>query len=354
MTISRTMKSNTYRPFLAALIACLMFTLSSSASMAQDTLYKLRDDGRASKVSGKVTAVTASGVTINGSEIPSSLIQKVTYGNQPLEVARAREQMDTGRYSDAIEELKKISVNPAPSVKQEIAFIEAFCTAKICLRGGGITPKSAASTVKKFIDSNGNSFHLVPAKDQFARLAFAAGLPKVAETEFKKLQGAPWREYKLKGHFDAGQMQILLGKLDQAEASFKAISGVQSNDDLTQTYKLLAQCELAKIAGLKGDAQGAQKKLEQIIKDENSDNKKLFAYLYNALGAVHQKAGRLKAASRAYLHTELLYASESEAHAEAAYRLALIWPQLEETDRANRARDLLKGRYRNTYWATQL
>ena len=351
------MKPNKNRDLLTATVVCLIFAtfaLPASLAQAQDTLYKFRDDGRASKVNGRITKVTANGVTINGNKVPSALIQKVTYGKEPLEVGRARDQMESGRYSDAIEELKKIKANVGPKVKQEIEYIQAYSTAQISLRGGSVTPKSAATTVKRFIDSNTNSFHLVPAKDQFARLAFAAGLPDTAEKEFKKLQASPWVEYKLKGYFHAGQMQIQLGKLDQAEASFKSISGVESNDNISQTYKLLAKCELAKIAGLKGNADAAQKQLEEIIKNEDSDNKKLFAQLYNALGAVHQKAGRLKEASRAYLHTELLFASEAEAHAEALYHLVPIWTQLEDTDRANRARNLLKSRYRNSFWASKL
>ena len=351
------MKPKKYRALLTVAAMCLgfaIFALPASLIQAQDSLYKIRDNGKTSKVNGRITAVTANGVTINGSEVPASLIQKVSYGKEPLEVGRARDQMDSGRYSDAIEELKKIQANVDSNVKQEIDYIRAYSTAQISLRGGSITPKSAASAVKKFIDSNTNSFHLVPAKDQFARLAFAAGLPQAAEAQFKKLQETPWLEYKLKGYFHAGQMQVQLGKLAEAEGSFKSISGVESNDDMSQTYKLLAQCELAKIAGLKGNADAAQKQLEDIIKKENSDNKKLFAHLYNALGAVHQKAGRLKEAARAYLHTELLFASEAEAHAEAVYHLALIWPQLEDTDRANRARDLLKQRYRNSFWASKL
>ena len=351
------MKHETKKALLTLAAACLtlaVFALPASLVHAQDSVYRLRDNGRASKVNGRITEVTANGVTINGTEIPASLVQKVSFGKEPLEVGRARDQMESGRYSDAIEELKKIKGSPGPEIKQEMDYIRAYSTAQISLRGGSIDPKTAATTVKKFIASNPNSFHLVPAKDQFARLAFAAGLPKVAEGEFKKLQQTKWLEYKLKGYFHAGQMQIQLGKLSEAESSFKAIAGVESNDDVSQTYKLMAKCELAKIVGLNGDTASAVKQLEEIIDKENSDNKKLFAHLYNALGAVHQKAGRLKEARTAYLHTELLFASESEAHAEAVYHLAQIWPKLEDTDRANRARDLLKQRYRNSFWARKL
>ena len=91
-----------------------------------------------------------------------------------------------------------------------------------------------------------------------------------------------------------------------------------------------------------------------MIKTENSDDKLLFAHIYNALGAAYEKAGKFKEASRAYLHTDLLFASVLEAHAESLYHLAILWPKLEQTDRAARARDTLKARYRNSYWAGKL
>ncbi len=64
--------------------------------------------------------------------------------------------------------------------------------------------------------------------------------------------------------------------------------------------------------------------------------------------------GNLKEAATAFLHTELLFAQEIEPQAEALYQLALIWPKLNQTDRASRAREGLKSRYRNSYWANKL
>ena len=334
----------------AILVASLIGTMAN----AQDAVYKYRDGGRTSKVSGRITDVSPNGVTIDGTEIAAVEIKKIVYGKEPLEVDRARSQMESGRYADAIEELGKIQGTVPKAIQQEIDFINAYSNSQISLRGGNVTPKVAASEVKTFITTHSSSLHLFPAIDQFAKLAFAAGLPEVAEAEFAKLKDSTWPEFKLKGHFYAGQMQIELGKLDDAKASFEAIQAIESNDDMTQTYKLLSTCELARLVGLQGDTATAKKALEKIIKDENPDNKKLFAHLYNALGSVYEKADRKKEAARAYLHTELLYATEVEAHAEALFRLAKIWPQLEETDKANRARETIKTRYRNSYWATKL
>ena len=114
------------------------------------------------------------------------------------------------------------------------------------------------------------------------------------------------------------------------------------------------QCQLAKIMALEGKSEAGRAIVEKIIKEENPDNGMLFAYAYNTLGTCHVQSQQPKPAAIAFLHTELLYGTESDPHAEALYNLAKLWPQLEETDRANRARQALKSRYRNTYWALQL
>ena len=105
---------------------------------------------------------------------------------------------------------------------------------------------------------------------------------------------------------------------------------------------------------MQGDVANARPIVDKIIADENADNTRLFAYAYNALGQCHLQAKEFKPAALAFLHTELLFPSEADPHAEALYNLAMIWPKLEQTDRANRARAMLKSRYRNTIWAPKL
>ena len=158
----------------------------------------------------------------------------------------------------------------------------------------------------------------------------------------------------MKGHFLTGQMLNQLGKHAEAKASFEAIIALEDNSPTTLTYKLLAKSEQARSMGLGGDTDAAIKANEEIIRIENSDNKRLFAHLYNSLGTLYLKAGKLKEAARAFMHTELLFASEMEPHSEALYNLAQIWPKLEQTDRANLARETLRTRYSNSYWAGKL
>lgn len=322
---------------------------------SQDAIYQIRSSGGASKVSGKITYITPDSATVDGKQIPASEIKRLSFANEPNEVNRAREQMVSGRFSDAIEELAKIDENKiSVRIKTEVEFIRAYSNSQISMRGGNVTPQDAGKEVGDFIAEYGDSLHLYPALEQYGKLIFAFGRPELAAVEFEKLSKCSWPEYQLKGQFQLGKTLIEIGKLTEAQVAFDAILAVASNDDLTQTFRLLAKCEKARLVGMQGNIDEGIKVINELIGTENSDNKLLFAHLYNALGALHEKSGQLKESRTAYLHTELLFATESEPHAEALFRLANIWLQLDETDRANLARDTLKSRYRNSYWAGKL
>ena len=85
MTLFQTMKSNKNRTLPRVAAACLVFASFAlfafaspdSSVVAQDAVFKYRGDGRASRVSGRITAVAVDGVTIDGTKIPSAQIQKI-------------------------------------------------------------------------------------------------------------------------------------------------------------------------------------------------------------------------------------------------------------------------------------
>ena len=51
-----------------------------------------------------------------------------------------------------------------------------------------------------------------------------------------------------------------------------------------------------------------------------------------------------------YLKTDLLYASEIEAHAEALYWLSQLWPKIGENQRATEAKSRLAKLYPTSLW----
>ena len=343
----------------AAIAAAAVVLFALPVRGQDDAVYRKRGLGGKTKITGKIARTTPNGVTIETSsgtvEIPGQEVDKLQFWNEPSEVDNARDRLRSGRFNDALDELKGITEPiQSPLLQTEVDYLRAAASANVALRSGTISPADAGRIVNTFVTKHGTSIHFYPATDLLGKLLFAASLPQQAEKQFAILTSAVWPEYKLKGYFYRGKMRTELGKYNEAQRAFDAIESIQSNDKLVQDYKLLARVEKAKAIALAGKPDEAVKKVEEVIKVENPDRSRLFAHAYNALGVAHLKAGRKKEAAMAFLHTDLLYPTESEAHAEALYYLAKLWSLLEKNDRASQARETLTSSYRNSFWATKL
>lgn len=335
--------------------AVMVMLIASSSSQAQDSVYRVKTGAGPSKASGKITEIRADGVTIDGDDISVAEIRKIVFSKEPSGLGRARDQMESGRYSDCIRELDKIKAPlRGKRIPPELEFLRAYSNSQISLRGGNVTAQSAGKEIGAFIKNNPTSYHLYPAKEQYAKQLYAIGRLDLAVEEYDQLADVSWSEYQLRGLLGKGMVLTDLERFPEATASFDAILQMQSKDDLTQAYQLYAQCEKAKIVGLQGDVEASEQVIEGLIRDQNSEHKRLFAHINNALGAVYEKSDNLKKARMAYMKTQLLFHDEPGLHAEALYHLALIWPKLGKTDEASSAREQLKTRYRNSYWAGKL
>jgi hypothetical protein len=81
------------------------------------------------------------------------------------------------------------------------------------------------------------------------------------------------------------------------------------------------------------------------IDKADPENVPLMARAYNVLGAAQRQLGHTKEALLAFLHVDVLYAGEHDAHAEALSNLADLWEQDHQVERADRARKTLMERY---------
>ena len=84
---------------------------------------------------------------------------------------------------------------------------------------------------------------------------------------------------------------------------------------------------------------------EQVIAQASPEDAAVHARAYNVLGASLKKAGRTKEALLAYLHVDVLYASQAQAHAEALRNLAELWSAVNQPQRAAQALQTLQDRY---------
>lgn len=347
-----------YRIFSCALVCVVSLAVASSALAQDDVVHRIKSTGKIQKQKGKIENVSVLSVTLAGrsgsDKIPVWEIAKIQASNEPAELEDARDRIESGSYADALELLDGIESGFNPITDAEADWNRALATAKMSFNGGGSSAVEAAGAVRKFLTKHGKSYHFVPATALLGRLAMATGNLDFAGKQFTTLTKSTWPEYVARGHFLIGEVQMRSKKYDEALAAYDKVIGLSGNDDATQQIKTLAQCQKAKAQAMKGDTQGAIAALEKIIKLENPDNKELFAYAYNALGTCYLETNNLAEAEEKFLFTHLLFDTEATPHAEAVYQLANIWNSDKRTDLSSEAREILKSRYRNTWWSSQL
>ena len=341
--------------FSESLLVCLTLCLSFAANqaVAQDAVYISKIGGGTTRITGKISTVDPEGVTIEDKRIPASEIRRISVGREPSAINGLRKKMVDGQYADCLAGIEKLDVPDEPLLKQEIDFMKAYSSARLALTQGTITAEVAGRTVAAFLQSAPKSFHLYPATEQYGLLIYAIGKPELAAKEFEKLRLAKWEEYRVRGQFLHGRMMSVVGQGDKAKSDYDQILKGATNP-ASDKYKLLARCGIARIDGIAGDASSNLKILNKLIQTETDDNAELFAFIYNAKGAIYKKQGNLKEARDAYLHTQLLFGNVEDPAAEAVFRLIDIFVDLKDTKRANEARRELQTKYRNSYWEQKL
>lgn len=338
---------------LCGLIVAFVATVVEPANAQKDAIYIIKKNGKVSKKTGKIEGITPLSVTFDGAKIPVWEISKLAASGEPSEVEKARDRIDAARFDEAIEQLENVKLGDNPITDAEVGWYKAVAMSELAFSGGGFSAVDAGSEVQKFLKANPKSHHFVPATDLMGRLAMADGKLDFAAKQFATLTKSNWPKYVARGYFYSGEAMMRAKKYPQAAAEFDKVIALPANDDVSQRYKRLAKCQKAKVSAMAGDPAASITQLEAIIKQENPDDKELFAYAYNALGSCYLKGNDLAEAEEKFLFTHLLFDTESGPHAEAVYQLANIWTSQKQTDRASEARQILKSRYRNTWWSSQ-
>ena len=342
--------------FFLALIATTLASLSPSMTFAQggDAVYRATGGAGSTKVSGKVVDMSPVAIFVesggNRTSIPASEVRNVVYSGQSRLISRAAEKMKAGNFAEVIEDVRKVPNQGNPFVAHELAYLKAYAEGSLALQGS-FGAREAGTSLNNFLAKYKKSYHFSPATELKGRLLYSLKFLDLAAADFKTLTESQWPEYVVKGQYNLAITALAQNNFDLAISQCDQIIASTDNDDITQKYKLLAKCLKAKTQCLSGNPGSAENDLKEIIKVENPDNQALFAAAYNALGVCYFKSNQLKEAREKFLMTHLLMYSESESHAEALFYLAQIWPKLDDTDEANKVRELLKSRYRNSYWA---
>ncbi len=322
-----------------------------SVATALDTIKKTQGT-----VTGRIKGMTPKDVTIDigGAEtsVPVNEIATIYYEGEPTAVKTARTNLLNGAYENAVEALDRVSPEDLSRdiIKQEVDYFKAVCAAKLALGGSG-SVKDAGSKMVAFTRAYPNSYHYLEACEILGDLLVSIGSFGPAESYYSKLAAAPWPAYKMRAGVKLGRAQLAQNKPADAMRTFDAVLGIKADDDAAKIQRLAATLGKASCMAAEGKQEEAITMITKILQDADPEDTELHSRAYNTLGTALRKAGRDKEALLAFLHVDLLYFSQPEAHAEALYNLADLWNQLHKTERAVRARKLLQENYANSTWA---
>lgn len=337
------------------LLGCLALCLPAATLAAEDQLYNLAGSEMAR---GRITSMSATAVVVSSTAgdrtFPANQIRNIVFEEDTGEIRTLKNRVVNGQLEQALTEVNAMNLAQVtrPEARADLDYIKAYCMAKLSLQGVG-DKVAAGGALVGFIRTHTSSYHLFEAAELTGHVSQAMGRFDVSAQYFSKLAAAPWPDVQMKGKvLEAGAL-IAQGDFTKAAVKYDEVLGLPNNDAASNRQKVFATIGKAYCTGQAGKPDEGISLVNEVIKEGDSQDLELFGRAYNALGVCHLKAGRKKDAVRAFLHTDLMFNSNADAHAEALYHLSGLWDELQQAERALKARSLLKSRYASTAWANK-
>ncbi len=339
---------------------CLILTLVLSCAMggagrAFDTIKSGKTSLLGNVVDGGMDSTKVEFKQSSGGalvkQIPANQIDMILYEGEPADLKKAKNQVLAGHYAEGLATLKKIEKTPdREAVRQDIEFYKALCSAKLAMTGN-MKIADAGRMMKTFADANTKSYHYFEASQVVGDLLVAAGFYAPAAEYYARLDAAPWPDYKMRAGVAVGRALLAQKKTEEALAAFDKVLATAAEGNAAQAQRMAASLgKAAALVALKKPDE-AIKLAEGVLEKADPEDAPLMARAYDILGTAQRQAGRTKEALLAFLHVDVLYAAEPDAHAEALANLVDLWQQVHKTERANRAEKVLMERYPESPWA---
>lgn len=324
-----------------ALIAVLV--VASSVNAQDKVTFRERGvKGGVQVINGKIDSESVAGVKIGARTISSADIIDVQYDVPPsikLDYPKAvsaenKSPVDAIKEYDSL--LKNQSVQNSPRIKRHFEFKIAMLTAARAEDGADQANK-AIEMLDKFKAENADSWQLVPLTRALGRLCLHKEPPDYAAARkaYEDLANAANAPADVKAECTLLVIDLLIqaDKLSEAQAR---ISVLPASDPRIPIYRIGVAASSDKIAD-------AVKQLEEFI--EKTSDRGLKAAAYNMIGDCSRRDPKLKKdALYAYLWVDVVYNDDAVETAKAQRRLAELFAELKDDERAKKYRDRLRGR----------
>jgi tetratricopeptide (TPR) repeat protein len=344
------------------MIVCLFVaaSLAGATARAAESITRKRDK----PISGDVTEVSKTEVTVKVKspkeetlKIPANEVQSIAWTGEPPEANLARSDDAGGRYQRALDSYQKMlqsSKAPNPLSKIDLEYGITRANARLALTD----PARIDDAIKKleeFRSKHGDHYRFYEAVGLLGRLYLAKKDFVKAQSAFDTLAKAPWKESQIAAKIAIGRLLQADNKSDEALAAFDAVIGQSAEGRLEESQRQEAMLGKSQVLISQKKHDEAQKLLEEVIDKADADNAKVMAEAYVRLGDCLREQGKDKEALFAYLHVDVLFASEKPLQAEALFHLTRLFEKTGQKAKAAELRDKLESEeFKNTDWARQL
>ena len=331
---------------------CVLLALFAVRVHAADSVLR-KGPGRS--VKGEIISQNPKKVVVKtkigiDEEVPVNDIKSIRFDVEPESLVAARKKFVSGDYKEALHALSDSDIDDIERalVRQDAEYLRAYSTARLALGGIGSAVK-AAKLVQQFLKDYPQSYHDYEANELMGDLAIAVGRPEMADAYYQKAE-APWPESKMRLALSRGRGFSAQNNYEKAIESYQKILDSSEQGTLAERYRLAATLAKASAMAEMGQGKEGVDEVKRVIRSAGRGDLEIHALAYNALGNCYWAMQQPQEAVLQYLHTDTLYFQDPVTHAEALGRLAQLWDQLNQPERATRARKTLNARYPNSLW----
>jgi tetratricopeptide (TPR) repeat protein len=339
------------------LIACILIaTLNSATAVDQLTRRSDRTTFR-----GEFTEMTTEVVRIRLSggqteEIPVSDIFAVRFDGEPPTLSQAQSNERSGSLDTALTRYQEIQQEYDGENKQLVTDLK-FLIARTKVKAALADPArrdEAIKAIQSFRSENKTNFRYLESTLLEAQLvATDAARVEDARQLLREVEASSVKGYQLQAGVQLGRLLLGANNLAEALTAFDKVIQ-QSAGDAGSTGALLdGLLGRAMCLQKQGQSGEAVRSLDEVISRAGESATQTLAEAWVLKGDCFRAQDQPKDALYAYLHVDVLYASEPAAHAEALYRLAGLWAPAGHQDRADDALQRLTEKYPNSSWAKQ-
>jgi tetratricopeptide (TPR) repeat protein len=331
-------------PFILGLAALLAATTSLRAA---DTIKKLSGG----TVNGTIKSIGKTEVVIDktagaADTIPVNDIDVIFFDGEPPAMKSVRSSTASGAYTYALSTLEKIdsSTLTRPEVQQDVHFYRALCHARMAL-ASNTKLQDAGTEMLAFVNANPSSFHALAANELVGDLLMALDKPELAQKYYAEVAAAPFPDLKMKAGILNGRALVAQKKYPEAEKAFADVIQLasQQKSPAGENEKVIATLGNADCLANEGKVDEAIKQVQAVIKGLDPENEPLQADAFLTLGNCYLKQPSAKKdALLAFLHVDIVYPSQTQAHIAALRHLAVLWNDLGKPDRSAAATETLK------------